>query len=174
MDEKFPSRVSKHDCLPSWEDLEEDGSRSVECIKLACKKFQIDINSQSILEVGSGRGAVVDTLRQENVNIIGVDVRPRASSPEVPQVSARIEQLPFSDSIFDIVFSSSVFDDFDYNQNQVQMISEICRVLKPGGLFISRADEINCSLPKELTPVDDYPFVKVYQKSESSEPSDKK
>lgn len=43
------------------------------------------------------------------------------------------EQLPFSDSFFDVVYCN---DSFHHYPAPDKVLSEVCRVLKPGGIFV--------------------------------------
>ena len=52
-------------------------------------------------------------------------------------VSARIEQMPFTDNQFDLVLSvGNIFDDAIYDHDHNKMMREIHRVLKPKGLYL--------------------------------------
>lgn len=94
-----------------------------------------------ILEVGCGTADFLMYLRKAGLNVIGVEARPRGSNAD-EVIASKIEQMPFADASFDLVFSSLVFDLGAYHQNHRQMLAEISRVLKAGGLYVSRGDEI--------------------------------
>lgn len=103
-----------------------------------------------VLEVGSGNAMFLNFVKQKGIDIVGVDARPRGMTGE--QVQARIEQLPFADEAFDVVYSQSVFDSEFYKQYPELMMKEIYRVLKHGGFYV-------CSGFKEPPLVDGFNLV---------------
>ncbi len=74
------------------------------------------------------------------LELVGVDITgSRAEQPEFGMIYNQIkiydgERLPFADNSFDSVASNSVLEHVD---NLDQAISEISRVLKPGGYFLT-------------------------------------
>ncbi len=117
--------------------------------------------------MGSGNSVFLDYLKKEGVNAFGVDARPRGNK-ESPQVLARIEQLPFPNESFDVIFSSAVFDSTVYTQDQQLMLEEIKRVLKHGGIYVRTDTETSLLPPKGLNLIKDnsiYQLETVYQKS---------
>jgi SAM-dependent methyltransferase len=97
--------------------------------------------SSKFLEVGCGSGVFFNFVREQGIPAVGVDARPRGNYNGA-LTAARIERLPFADETFDVVLSSVVFDRGAYTHNHKEMIGEIARVLKKGGLYISRGDMI--------------------------------
>jgi SAM-dependent methyltransferase len=53
---------------------------------------------------------------------------------------ADVRRLPFSDMVFDTVFSDSTLDHFDAEPAIRQSLEELCRVLKPGGTLLLTMD----------------------------------
>ena len=105
-----------------------------------------------VLEVGCGPGANVWFLHREGFAVHGIDVSPAAigiaqarlaaenagiPSPPADLRSGNFSQLPWPDAHFDVVV-----DIFALYANTTDIIartlSEIARVLKPGGLFYSK------------------------------------
>ncbi len=127
----------------------------------------VNLKNAKVLEVGSGNSVFLNYLRKEGVSALGVDVRPRGNK-ESPQVLARIEQLPFPDESFDVIFSSAVFDSSVYKQDQELMLKEIMRVLKHGGIYVRTDTETHLLPPEGLNLVKDNSIFKletVYKKS---------
>ena len=81
-------------------------------------------------------GEGLDYAKEQGLDIVGVDVDPRGTNKS-PQVVARIEQLPFPSESFDVVFSSNTMDSRHYDQDQLLMVKEVLRILKPGGLYLT-------------------------------------
>ncbi|MBI4641104.1 MAG: class I SAM-dependent methyltransferase [Candidatus Tectomicrobia bacterium] len=99
-------------------------------------------SSDRLLDVGCGTGALLSTVRRVNptVTIIGVDLVPEMLSiargklgADVPLAAANAEYLPFHPSTFDVVVSTS---SFHYWLQPTAGLSEIARVLRPGGRLV--------------------------------------
>jgi SAM-dependent methyltransferase len=108
---------------------------------------------ERVLDVGCGRGLLLvgAALRLTDGTATGVDrwVRgavsgngPKAAlrNAELAGAADRVEvcdgdarRLPFSDASFDVALSNFVLHELDTPAERAQMLSEITRVLKPGG-----------------------------------------
>jgi len=99
-----------------------------------------------ILDLGCGDGRAVDFFRKLRLDVeyVGVDIE---SSPEVStrtRADARFDtfdgiNLPYDDEQFDIVFSHQVFEHVAEPQ---ALLSQVRRVLKPGGLFTGSVSQL--------------------------------
>lgn len=99
-----------------------------------------------ILDFGAGAGDSWNRIRRAfpSASYVGVDIE---SSPEVNSRkrddlefhSYDGEHLPFEDQSFDIVFSKQVLEHVRYPD---QVMSEISRVLKPGGYFVASCSQL--------------------------------
>lgn len=98
---------------------------------------------RSMLDVGSGTGMLLRSLRQMygNARAVGVDLAMGMSRKARESLStdgrthfltADAEHLPFPDSAFDLVVSTSTFQ---WLSEPDKAFSEALRVLIPGGLF---------------------------------------
>lgn len=92
----------------------------------------------NLLDIGCGRGEFLRGFINCGMKGYGVD-RSRTAEKYCPEAILRIadlenQGLPFEDDFFDVVFSKSVIEHFYYPE---KFISEIYRVLKPGGLVIT-------------------------------------
>ncbi len=146
---KFPAQVVKFpDVGDSWEhsyESEADVPHIIMEVVLDDLGIKLDAHSK-VLEIGSGKAASVDYLRKKGINAFGVDVNTFAAR-KVPQVKARIEQLPLKDESFKVVMAFNVFDDHVYNQDHALMLQEVSRVLEHGGIFIAVGWEIKSPTP---------------------------
>ncbi|MDQ7029728.1 MAG: class I SAM-dependent methyltransferase [Ardenticatenia bacterium] len=89
-----------------------------------------------ILDVGSGAGNMYHHLSRYGY-VIGVENHPnpvrvgRARGYDIRQADARA--LPFADNTFDVV---TALDVIEHNEDDVAILQEAHRVLKPGGLML--------------------------------------
>jgi len=92
-----------------------------------------------VLDLGCGDGRAVDLVKRlGDAAYTGVDIEVS------PEVRSRMREdarfvtydgvaLPFADAAFDIVYSRQVFEHIRHPDT---VAAEVCRVLKPGGVFI--------------------------------------
>ena len=89
-----------------------------------------------VLDFGCGGGSLVGDLVSAGYDAHGCDMdeywraRPDADGRRFGKISPDPYRIPFEDSCFDIVVSTSVFE---HAQNTETCFREIHRVLKPGG-----------------------------------------
>lgn len=92
-----------------------------------------------ILEIGCGIGTVVNELSRKGHDIIGIDIsgeaieygRKKYSDIRLEVQAAEI--LPYEDESFNVVLS---FDLFEHIAETNKHISEVRRVLRPGGYYL--------------------------------------
>lgn len=114
------------------------------CHRLLEKLAFVKINPELILDAGTGTGAAIPVLfsRYKKAQLVALDLSENMlikssrhgsffRSPHL--VCADIEQLPFSDNVFDLVFSSL---SMQWCNDLNAALLEAKRVLKPGGLFV--------------------------------------
>lgn len=95
----------------------------------------------AILDVGCGTGHYLKELMDRGFRVSGVEpsvnMREHAESrlPKGTVVGGSVLSLPFEDNSFDFVFSIEVFRYLN-NEDNMQGLKEIIRVLKPGGTFL--------------------------------------
>jgi tellurite methyltransferase len=104
-----------------------------------------------LLDAGCGGGRNLTYFFKAGFDVSGVDQSPAAIAeicslaaaltPNLPAENFRVEaveKMSFADSTFDVVLSSAVLH-FARDENQwEQMVREMWRVLKPGGIFFVR------------------------------------
>jgi len=107
--------------------------------ELALQGLAIAENT-SILDVCCGSGQATQFLVKYSQNVTGLDASPlslRRAKQNVPQanyVEAFAEKMPFADNQFDIVHTSAALHEMQPQQLR-EILQEVYRVLKPGGVF---------------------------------------
>jgi len=92
--------------------------------------------ARSILDVGSGGGAILDAIDSPKARRVGIEVSPeavealRARGFEAERVDLEEGALPFADKSFDVVLC---YDVFEHLFAPEVLLAEIRRVLAPGG-----------------------------------------
>lgn len=100
---------------------------------------RFDLKSgNKLLDVGCGRGEFLRGFIQCGVSGFGVD-QSRAAESYCPEAILKVSDIenngiPYEDNLFDVVYSKSVIEHFYYPE---KMVSEVFRVLKPGGKVIT-------------------------------------
>lgn len=107
------------------------------------KRSGIDPNGKTALEVGSGGGILTEEIAKMGFTVTGIDPadqsvltasnHAKASGLDIKYEKGVGEHLPYIDASFDFVFCCDVLE---HVQDLPKVISEISRVLKPGGVFI--------------------------------------
>ena len=90
-----------------------------------------------VLDLGCGRGGVMERLHPRAGFVAGLDPDPRSLQEHRAQALARssglAETLPYADSTFDLVCCSWVLE---HLADPAPIFAEVARVLVPGGHFI--------------------------------------
>lgn len=109
------------------------------------------VRGMTILDAGCGSGRNIVYLLKSGFEVFGVDESSSALAqtrrlvtnlaPHLPAGNFRdesVEKMSFDDASFDVVLSSAVLH-FARDEDQwQQMLTEMWRVLKPGGIFFAR------------------------------------
>jgi ubiquinone/menaquinone biosynthesis C-methylase UbiE len=144
--QSYPSdpRFLRFSPVKDWEEGVENESNAslfTRDLREVLEKHNVRLTPNAkVLEIGSGNSIFLNALQKEGYDAVGVDARPRGEKVE-DVVAARIEQLPFKDESFELVVALSVFDSTVYKQNQQEMIREIARVLKHGGVVYAAIND---------------------------------
>lgn len=101
-----------------------------------------DVHGKKILDVGCGDGALSYCLTQQGSMVIGIDNEPlgiEMAQENFRQVGATgtflvgsAYELPFESNTFDHVVCCEVIEHLEMPE---KMITEVYRILKPGGIF---------------------------------------
>jgi SAM-dependent methyltransferase len=103
----------------------------------------------SALEIGYGAGALLMVMAPSVRELHGIDLDAdpvavgsllSARGQRAMLERGSVYELPYGDGTFDLVYSFSVFEHLhDYRQ----ALAEVCRVLRPGGLFLIGMPSVN-------------------------------
>lgn len=96
---------------------------------------------KNVLDIASGEGYGGNLLAKYANSVVGVDISMQAVEHanrkyKQPNLEFRVgsaDQIPMSDNSLDIVVS---FETLEHHDKHEQMLAEITRVLRPGGLLI--------------------------------------
>lgn len=100
------------------------------------------ISYQSALDLGCGTGEMIKQIMQSDNHkeLYGIDLSEEMLSvakgklpDQVKLLLGDSESLPFPDNFFDVVYCNDSFHHYPAPQN---VLSEVQRVLKPGGTFL--------------------------------------
>jgi ubiquinone/menaquinone biosynthesis C-methylase UbiE len=101
----------------------------------------IKINSETkILDLCCGSGQTTQFLVKQSSQVTGLDAsstainRAKKAVPEAKYVEALAEKMPFSEQEFDLVHSSVALHEMETEQLK-EILREVYRILKPGGIF---------------------------------------
>jgi ubiquinone/menaquinone biosynthesis C-methylase UbiE len=94
-----------------------------------------------LLDLGCGRGGLVEQLEAQTGQMIGIDPdvqslrehRLAMLDPPLPRVAGFSEQLPFAAESFDLVFASWLLE---HLRQPAMVFRQIGRVLRLGGVFV--------------------------------------
>lgn len=108
--------------------------------------------NDTILDAGCGEGRNMYWFFKNNINIYGIDSNEETirglknTHPSLPEERLQIsliEKMPFRNNFFDHILSSAVLHFATTTMQFQNMITEMVRVLKPGGtLFIRMTSDI--------------------------------
>ncbi|MBD2103838.1 class I SAM-dependent methyltransferase [Leptolyngbya sp. FACHB-261] len=93
-----------------------------------------------VLDLCCGSGQTTRFLVERSQNVTGLDASPKSlrraerNVPQATYVQAFAEAMPLADGQFDVVHTSVALHEMEPEQLQ-QILVEVCRVLKPGGMF---------------------------------------
>jgi 2-polyprenyl-3-methyl-5-hydroxy-6-metoxy-1,4-benzoquinol methylase len=120
------------------------------------------VSGQDVLDVGSGSGyGSAHLARHGSKSVVGIDYskeaveysRKRYSLPNLTFQQMDAHSLWFEDRTFDFVFSS---ENLEHLAKPEKNVSEVARVLKPGGLFLVATPNKELSSPDTERPINEY------------------
>jgi len=154
----MPSRIVKildQKCYPDFGDKWDD--------RLLRKKILKFLKpDHTILDVGAGRGRILEmNFKRMATRVVGIDPDPRVKdNPLLDEgFEGLADNMPFFDNdTFDLIFCDNVLE---HVEDPDRLYSEIARVLKPNGCFISKTPNkfYYVSLIAAITPESFHKFV---------------
>ncbi|UYQ90956.1 bifunctional 2-polyprenyl-6-hydroxyphenol methylase/3-demethylubiquinol 3-O-methyltransferase UbiG [Chitinophaga horti] len=122
------------------------------------QRLNIDPKGKTALEVGCGGGILTEEIARMGFDTTGIDpaaesITTASNHAKAGGLNIRYEQgsgehLSFPDNSFDVVFCCDVLE---HVTDLPRVVSEISRVLKPGGIFIY--DTINRTFVSKLVAI---------------------
>ena len=118
-----------------------DGGRAVDMAeKAVISDLLLQVDSREMLELGCGTGHWTAFFSEKGFRVTAVDQSPamleqarKRVIPEVQWVDADAAHLPFSDGKFELITAITLFE---FVEDRNALLSEIGRLLKPGGFLI--------------------------------------
>jgi ubiquinone/menaquinone biosynthesis C-methylase UbiE len=97
----------------------------------------------NVLEVGPGPGLTTDLLRQKFAHVTAIEIdralagslRARLRGQDVEIITGDATAMPFPDGQFSGAVSFTMLHHVPSRELQDRVLREICRVLRPGGIF---------------------------------------
>ncbi len=121
---------------------------------LFLQKSGLLTSPKRILEIGSGRGALVKSLQDLGHEVTGTEVNPEYMEYALEEygvslvsISTASTDLPFRSGSFDIVAS---FDVFEHIPKTKKHIEEVKRILAPGGSYLVCTPNKWTNIPFEI------------------------
>ncbi|WP_444885626.1 class I SAM-dependent methyltransferase [Microbulbifer sp. PSTR4-B] len=99
-----------------------------------------EIKGKSVLELGAGTGIDTQILRSIASKLIATDLV-RNDPLDIEELD-HSEPLPYESNSFEVVVASLCLHYFDWNKTE-EIVSELYRVLTPGGMLIGRVNSKN-------------------------------
>lgn len=140
--------------------------------KLLSRQFRSQLNTTTLLDIGSGGGLLAEEFANLGIRVTGIDLsikslaaanhHAKESNLEISYCSGSGTALPFPDASFDIV---SCCDVLEHIPDWQAAIREAARLLKPGGVFLF--DTINRTLFSYLVLIlgaQELPFSRILPK----------
>jgi 2-polyprenyl-6-hydroxyphenyl methylase / 3-demethylubiquinone-9 3-methyltransferase len=122
------------------------------------KRLGVEPKGKTALEVGSGGGILTEEIAKMGFATTGIDPadqsiitasnHAKANGLDIKYEKGTGENLPYPDGSFDFVFCCDVLE---HVRDLPKVISEISRVLRPGGVFIY--DTLNRTFTSKLVAI---------------------
>jgi SAM-dependent methyltransferase len=129
-------------------------TREIELHRCILKELGYELSRAfAILDFGCGDGEMVRRYRDEGFNAFGADIKIETKSDFLRVIRTKeVYRIPFPPDTFDFVYSHEVFE---HVKDFRSALSEIHRVLKPGGISLH-------VFPPKFRPIEAHVFVPSY------------
>lgn len=113
--------------------------RAGQVYRLNLVQAHVDLRGRRVLDAGCGVGVYTHALQEAGAQALGVDVEAerveeaREGASGALFAVASVEQFPFRDASFDVVFSHEVLE---HVEDDLRALQEAARVLRPGGTVV--------------------------------------
>jgi SAM-dependent methyltransferase len=131
--------------------------RWVDSILARLRPYLPETESLRVLDVGAAQGKALIAFQRRGHTPVGVEPWPEAmamaqelADRHGTQIDIRegaVEHLPFGDEEFDLVVAMSVME---HVGDLAQALGEVCRVLRPGGIFWFNSASSMCPRQAEI------------------------
>jgi SAM-dependent methyltransferase len=113
-----------------------DHSKDIQLHRAILAELGYNLTENStVLDFGCGEGRTVFQYRSAGFNAFGVDTKLEDETEFIRLIPTKeIYKIPFDNDFFDFVISEQVFE---HVQNLPAVLSEIYRILKPGGFSLN-------------------------------------
>ena len=103
--------------------------------------MNIRLINKIVLDAGCGEGGKAVVFSKITKKIYGIDInrnsinkaRQKCNSNNISFYVGSVEQMPFKDNIFDVVYAAWIIE---HLKNPKKFINEVFRILREGGIFI--------------------------------------
>jgi SAM-dependent methyltransferase len=130
-------------------------------IKTIIEPFFTEAKGKKVLDIGSGSGMHLVGFRRRGFDVYGLDKRDECVQVlddfDIRSCDVETEPFPFESNSFDIAYSMSVIE---HITDTSKFITEVIRILKPGGLAIIMCPDWVSHRYKSYW--DDYTHVRVW------------
>jgi tRNA (uracil-5-)-methyltransferase TRM9 len=116
------------------------------------------MSGDKVLDIGCGNGRFYDSFTANDVDYTGIDNSANLlkiaikEHPDARFLIASALNLPFSDGVFDAVYSIAVLHHMPSDDLRKDFIEEARRVLKPGGKMVMTVWDMSSKQEKEKKP----------------------
>lgn len=149
--EQTERRFSRSGSAQAWNDMYSVATKSLADENFRCRRdYSVAVllkalgSGARVLDLGCGTGPVVSELRKWNIECVGIDYAPdmlrfagerlrRLGIDDCGLLRGDCRRIPFADGSFDAVVCLGVIS---YVERYEEVLREIRRVLRPGGLMI--------------------------------------